>query len=253
MITKEQIETLRAVTGRVHHTESFGAVDGPGVRFVFFLQGCPLRCLYCHNPDSRSSSGGEEWTAGRAADEVLRYRNFIKAGGVTFSGGEPLVQPEFVHAVTTLLSERGMHVAIDTAGCVDITNEKVKAAVDTAQLILLDIKAADDDTAVRLTGRDLAQGYDLLDYCEKTGKDVWVRHVLLEGYTLDDGKLNTLAKKLAGYSCIKTVELLPFHKLGEPKWADAGIPYLLSDTPAASKEQTARAKEIFRSYKLNVQ
>lgn len=251
-VTPQVIEKLRAVKGQIYSIETFGTVDGPGIRYVLFLQGCPLRCLYCHNPDSVTINAGKEWSAGEAVDDILRYKNFIKSGGVTFSGGEPLLQPEFLIAVSTLLKEEGLHIAIDTAGCMKVAGE-VKEAVDTADLLLLDIKALEAEMAREISGKTSDQAFEMLDYCESIGKPVWVRQVLLKGYTLDKGQLTKLAQKLAKYSCIERVELLPFHKLGEPKWQDIDRPYTLYDTPATTKEEAEWAREIFRKEGIKVQ
>lgn len=232
------------VVGYIHHTESFGAVDGPGIRFVIFLQGCNLRCLYCHNPDSVACGGGEAMTAQAAADLVLRYRNFIRDGGVTFSGGEPLLQPEFVAATSRLLHEHGLHVAIDTAGQVPL--DKSRIAIDAADLLLLDIKAMDQQVGRELTGRDNTGAFATLDYCEETHKPVWIRHVLVPGYTLDNEQLAALAQRLTAYSCVEQIEILPFHKLGEPKWEEIGREYKLADTPATTQEEAEAARDIFR-------
>lgn len=238
------MDKLENVRGRIYHTESFGAVDGPGIRYVFFLQGCNLRCLYCHNPDALPFSGGEIWTAGEVVAETLRYKNFIKSGGVTLSGGEPLVQPEFVFAVTKLLHQEGIHVAIDTSGAEPL--ERTREAIDEADLLLLDIKAIDNDLSVKLCGQGNAGTFETLDYCEKIGKPVWIRHVLLQGYTLDEDMLKRLAQRLIEYSCIERVELLPFHKMGEVKWRATNLNYKLYDTPATTPEELDSAKDIFR-------
>ena len=250
MTEAEQI-ALRKVHGNIHHTETFGTVDGPGIRYVFFLQGCPLRCLYCHNPDSLSSHGGTSWTAGQIADEALRYRSFIRSGGVTFSGGEPLIQPEFVTAAIRLLHHEGIASAIDTSGSEN--PQRAKAALDAADLILLDIKAFSPELCTTITGHGNHNAFATLDYCDSIGKPVWIRHVLLQGYTLDEAELAPLAKYLAAYSCVKRIELLPFHKLGEPKWAAIEKSYLLADTPATTREQVAWAKSFFTANGLKVQ
>lgn len=245
------MEKLRQVTGAVHHTESFGAVDGPGLRFVLFLQGCPLRCLYCHNPDALPFQGGEQWTVGQAVDHILRYKNFIKSGGVTFSGGEPLSQPAFVAAVSQLLHREGIHVAVDTSGCEPLS--RARPAIDEADLLLLDIKAEEPALCLRLTGRAPTNAFLTLDYCESTGKPVWIRHVLLQGYTLDQALLESLAARLKPYRCIQRIELLPFHKLGELKWERLGRPYLLQDTPATSRVELEQAKALFTAQGFVVQ
>ncbi|MDR3345317.1 MAG: pyruvate formate lyase-activating protein [Oscillospiraceae bacterium] len=238
---KTPLAALKNVTGSVYHTETFGTVDGPGVRFVVFLQGCPLRCVYCHNPDSVSGRGKRR-TAGALVKEILQYRSFL-SGGVTFSGGEPLLQHKFVAACESLLADAGLSSVIDTAGL--LRPAEAAEAIGGAELILLDIKASSPEMALRLTGHDNRAGLATLEYCEKIGKPVWIRHVLLPGYTLNETELSALAVLLRPFSCIQQVELLPFHKFGEPKWAECGREYLLADTPAATKEETAWAREIF--------
>jgi len=244
---------LKKVTGTVHNTESFGAVDGPGIRYIFFLQGCPLRCLYCHNPDAIPGKGGTTWTAEEAVKEVMRYKSFIKSGGVTFSGGEPLLQPEFVYAAALLLKDEGVSTAIDTSGSQSPEDPVVQKAIDAAALILLDIKAWNSHTAVALTGKDTKNALATLEYCETIQKPVWIRYVLLPGYTMDDEQLAAMSDYLSGYKCVDCVELLPFHKLGEPKWQQLGKKYLLGGTPATTKAQTEHARAIIAARGLRVQ
>jgi len=244
---------LEKVTGTVHNTESFGAVDGPGIRYIFYLQGCPLRCLYCHNPDAIPGRGGTVWTAAKAAKEVMRYKSFIKSGGITFSGGEPLLQPEFVYAVTMLLKDEGVTTVIDTSGCQNPEDPAVRKAIDASDLLLLDIKAWNSEVAVTLTGRDTKNSLATLEYCETIQKPVWIRYVLLSGYTMDDGQLSAMADYLTKYKCVDRVELLPFHKLGEPKWQEMGKNYLLGDTAATSKAQAEHAKAVMSARGLRVQ
>ena len=244
-------KAARETRGFIHSWESFGTVDGPGVRVVVFLQGCPLRCLYCHNPDSVAVGGGETWTAGQVLDTCLRYRGFMRQGGVTLSGGEPLLQADFCAAVIRLLKEEGIHVAVDTSGCILL--ERAKEAVDLADLLLLDIKADDPATSTALTGNDGRNAWKLLDYCESTDKKVWIRHVLLHGYTLDSEALATLADRLKAYHCVEKVELLPFHKMGEYKWESMDRPYQLAGVEATTGEETEWAREIFRARGIPVQ
>jgi len=240
---------MTQTTARIYHTETFGTVDGPGVRFVFFLQGCPLRCLYCHNPDSINPGGGAEWTAGQAVREVLRYRSFIQ--GVTFSGGEPLMQPEFVLEVTQRLKALGIHVAIDTAGVPDLPS--CAAAIDAADLMIIDVKAAWKELSRKLTGRSPERAFNTLDYCEHTGKRVWVRHVLIPGWTLNSRQLAALAQKLRPYQCIELIELLPFHQMGVHKWEGAGMAYHLQDTPCPTSEAVEEAADLFADMGFRVQ
>lgn len=231
-------------TGRIHSLETFGAVDGPGVRFVVFLQGCPLRCRFCHNPDTWNPTEGTEMTAEELTEQIASYRNFIRNGGVTISGGEPLLQPEFVRALLEQCRAIGLHTAVDTSGGVPLS--RAKPVVDAADLLLLDIKDIDPEDCRSLTGQDNRSALTILDYCEQTGKPVWIRHVLIPGLTLREDKLVRLAKKLSAYQCIQKVELLPFHKMGEYKWDQLNRPYTLAETPAPDQEELCRAKEIFR-------
>lgn len=250
-MTPEKRNALRSVQGRIHSMESFGSVDGPGIRYVLFLQGCPLRCLYCHNPDSNPLQGGEIWTAGQAVDDMVRYKRFIQKGGVTLSGGEPLIQPEFCTAVCELLQEEGIHSAIDTSGSEDPF--RVQSAIDAADLLLLDIKAYSPKISLALTGRDNRHAFATLDYCESIQKSVWIRHVVVPGYTLDEKELHALADKLSHYTCIEKIELLAFHQLGAYKWESLGRSYKLHDTPAVSQEEMVPLREIFRSRGFSVQ
>ena len=230
-------------TGRIHSVESFGTLDGPGIRYVLFLQGCPLRCLYCHNPDTLAPAGGKTMTAGDILADILTYRPFIARGGVTLSGGEPLLQPGFVCELLDGCREHSLHTALDTSGAVPLARSA--PALDRADLILLDVKAFDADLCSALTGTGPANTLATLEYCESAGKPVWIRHVLVPGHTLDAARLERLADHLLRYACIRKIELLPFHKMGEYKWASLGRPYLLKDTPPPTAAQLQAARDIF--------
>lgn len=231
------------VTGRVHSIESFGAVDGPGIRFIIFVQGCPLQCKFCHNPDSWDPAYGKKMDSDYLIQEILSYRNFIKTGGVTISGGEPLLQPAFVKAILDGCREHDIHTALDTAGSIPLS--VCQDAVDAADMLLLDIKDIDSEDCKELTGRGNENAFALLDYCEKIQKPVWIRHVVIPTLTLNWDKLTRLAKRLSGYSCIEKVELLPFHKMGEYKWEVLQKTYHLSEIQPPSRTEMARAREIF--------
>ena len=232
-----------SITGRIHSLESFGAVDGPGIRFVVFFQGCPLRCLFCHNPDSWDIRGGTEMNAEDLAREIYTYKNYL-SGGVTFSGGEPLLQPEFCEALMNRLQDYGMHVAIDTSGAIPPQN--VNRILNKADLLLLDIKSIDNQLCEKITGMGNQNALATLKFREKIGKPVWIRHVILPQYTLDFPLLEQMADALKGYSCIEKIELLPFHKMGEFKWEAMKETYLLSDIEPPSKEDMAAVKNIFQ-------
>ena len=232
------------VTGRIHSIESFGTLDGPGIRYVLFMQGCPLRCLYCHNPDARSLDAGMTMTAGEVLADILTYRPFIARGGVTLSGGEPLLQPDFACELLDGCREHSLHSAIDTSGASPLS--EARPALDRADLILLDVKALDDDLCVALTGASNHNTLATLEYCEATHKPVWIRHVLVPGLTLDEARLSRLADHLLRYACIRKIELLPFHKMGEYKWKALACPYVLGETPVPADEEMQRARAVFR-------
>lgn len=236
--------------GYVHSVESFGAVDGPGIRFVVFTQGCPLRCLFCHNPDTWNKFEGTRVTADEMFEQIIQYKNFIEKGGVTISGGEPLMQVDFVTDLLTLCKEAGLHTAIDTSGAVPL--ETSKPAIEAADMLLLDIKDIDKADCLKLTGQSNGNAMAILNHCDYLEKDVWIRHVLVPGYTLNDDKLDRLAKVLAWYPCIKKIELIPFHKMGEYKWEYINTPYQLSDVRATTPQEVEHAKEIMRKYELPV-
>ncbi len=228
--------------GRIHSVESFGTLDGPGVRYIVFLQGCPLRCRYCHNPDTWETAGGHEISVEALTREIVSCRNFICSGGVTLSGGEPLMQPEFALALLQACRNAGFHTALDTAA--SIPPEHAKPVLDAADLILLDIKSADDVLCRELTGRGNANALAALDHCEATGKPVWIRHVLVPGFTLDDEKLRELAETLRPYRCIERIDLLGFHRLGFFKWDALHIPNPLAETPEVTEAERQHAETV---------
>jgi pyruvate formate lyase activating enzyme len=190
-------------------------------------------------------------TAQELVADILRYKNFIKSGGVTLSGGEPLYQPDFAGEVIRLCSENRIHTAIDTSGAVPL--DVCRKAVSGAGLIILDIKSIDSDVCRRLTGTGNEDTLRLLDFCEEIKKDVWIRQVIVPGLTLDGALLKRTAAHLAGYSCIKKVELLPFHKTGEYKWKEQGLDYTLYSVNEPTVEEMDEAREIFKACGLEMQ
>lgn len=236
-------------TGRVHSTESFGSVDGPGIRFLIFLQGCAMRCRYCHNPDTWATDGGEIKTVGELLDTAEKYRAYWgKEGGVTVSGGEPLLQIDFLIDLFTEAKRRGIHTCIDTAGQPFTRNEpfisKFRALCALTDLFLVDIKHIDPGPHRQLTGRDNANILELLTYLSKMQKPVWIRQVLLPGVTDDEAALIRTRAFLDTLENIQKVEVLPYHSFGAYKWEELGIPYTLSDALPPTKEQVERAEKI---------
>lgn len=236
--------------GRIHSIESFGTVDGPGIRFVVFLQGCPLRCLYCHNPDTWDNGGSEtlEYLPEELMEEALRYKSFIARGGVTVTGGEPLLQPVFLKEFFSLCRKNGIHTALDTSGYV--YSSKVLEVLDLTDLVMLDIKTLNKDLHEKLTGVKGDNTLKMLDYLEEKHIPVWIRHVVVPALTDNKEDLEQLANYLSKYKCIEKVELHPYHTMGVPKYESMGIEYPLAKTPSLTKEELNRAKEIFTRHGL---
>ncbi|MFD0415885.1 pyruvate formate-lyase-activating protein [Streptomyces sp. NPDC127108] len=238
--------TRRPVTGSVHSWDLSTGVDGPGTRFVTFLAGCPLTCLYCHNPDTWRMRSGRRSTVDDVLTEAAKYTAFIAAagGGATVSGGEPLLQPVFTgELLHRLKHELGLHTALDTSGFLGA--RATDALLRDVDLVLLDIKSWDRETYRRVTGRPLRPTLDFADRLAALGKDVWVRFVLVPGLTDDPANVDGVARFAAGLGNVSRVDVLPFHKLGMAKWDALGKDFTLRDTPTPTPRQLAAAREIF--------
>jgi len=234
--------------GFIHSFESFGTKDGPGIRFVFFMQGCPLRCLYCHNPDTwKMSDYKYEMTPEEAFGEVEKVRDFVR-GGVTVSGGEPLMQAEFILELFKLCKANGIHTAIDTSGY--LLNDTIKEVLKYTDLVLLDIKHIVGSKYKRLTGRELSPTLQFMQYLEEVKKPVWVRYVLVPGYSDDEQDLHEWARYVSQFDIVQRVDILPFHQMAKHKWEELGRTYELEDTTSPSKEEIEKVEQIFSQYKL---
>ncbi|MBQ8284367.1 MAG: pyruvate formate lyase-activating protein [Clostridia bacterium] len=239
------------MTGHIHSFESFGTVDGPGIRFVVFLQGCPLRCKYCHNPDTWNA-GGEEYTAEAVAQRVLRYKNYFgENGGVTVTGGEPLLQIDFVTELFTILKEKGIHTCVDTSGFTfnpdsKISVEKHTKLLEVADLFLLDIKHIDDKKCRDLTGKSNENTLAFARFLSEKGKPMWIRQVLVPDITDDENDLKRVRAFIDELRTVEKVEVLPYHTLGVNKYEKLGLAYPLKDTQAPSKEKVAEARQILK-------
>ena len=230
--------------GYVHSLQSLGTVDGPGVRSVVFLSGCPLRCSYCHNPDTWERQENQLTDANELAERLLRFYPYIKNGGVTFSGGEPLLQAEFVAEVASILKKEELHIAIDTCGVPE--TPATERLIEVADLFLLDIKMTTEEDYKRHTGGSLAATMAVLDRLEKMDKDVWIRHVVVPNINDTEEDILRFADLIKGYRCIKKVELLPFKNLCLEKYRALNIPFPLADTPPMRAEEIERFENTLK-------
>nr|WP_274595117.1 pyruvate formate-lyase-activating protein [Mariprofundus erugo] len=235
------------LSGFVHSFEMGSAVDGPGMRFVLFVSGCPLRCLYCHNPDTIKMHNGTLMTVDHVIGEMAEYASFLRfAGGITISGGEPLMQAHFIREIFYLAKhDLHLHTALDTQGFLAAQLED--EWFDDVDLVLLDIKHIDADKYQALTGHELQPTLDFARRLSDAGKAMWIRYVLVPGYTDAVEDVEKLAEFIATLNGVERVEVLPFHKLGEHKWEELGFKYQLKEVQPPGAELTARVVGQFRA------
>jgi pyruvate formate lyase activating enzyme len=235
--------------GHIHSLQSFGTVDGPGVRYVVFLQGCPMRCLYCHNPDTWAIGAGEEMEASYIIEQYVRNEGFYTNGGLTVTGGEPLLQIDFVLELFTLAKERNIHTCIDTSG---ITykpenkeyNAKLDKLLDLTDLVMLDIKHIDPEKHKALTGQPNDGILAFAKLLSDKNIDIWIRHVVVPGYTDDDKYLEELGYFIGGLKSLKALDVLPYHNMAIPKYENLGIDYVLKDVPPLDKSEALEKKKV---------
>ena len=237
--------------GRISATESFGSVDGPGIRFIVFVQGCRYRCQYCHNPETWEREGGYEATAQEIFRQAWRYRPYWKqTGGITVSGGEPLLQLAFVTELFRIAKVKGVNTVIDTAGEPFTYDEPFFSAFEEllplTDLFLLDLKQIDDVKHRTLTGVSNESALALARFLSERGKRMWIRHVLVPGWTTGEDDLRRLSDFIASLKTVDRVEVLPYHAMALHKYEELHLPYRLGDTPAPTAEEIARAEEILR-------
>ncbi len=240
------------IIGHVHSLESFGSVDGPGVRFVIFLQGCNLRCRYCHNPETWCG-GGEPWTAEDLLEKAWRCRSYwgksMKNGGITVSGGEPLLQIDFLIEFFKMAKARGIHTTLDTAGQpFDENNiewmEKFDELLKYTDLVMLDLKEMDEKKHIKLTGRTNKNILAMARYLSNHEIPMWIRHVLVPDLTDDEEGLRQMDSFLQSLKTVERIEVLPYHSMGTYKWEKLGIPYSLKDARIPTKEEVKRAEKL---------
>ncbi len=239
-----------ATRGWVHSIETAGTLDGPGIRFVVFTSGCPLRCVYCHNPDARAMHGGRRRTAGDLVEELESYAPFLRitGGGLTVSGGEPLLQPAFVEAIFGGARELGVHTALDTSGF--LGKRASDRLLQLTDLTLLDIKSFDPATYRSVTGVSLRPTLDFARRLSAMRRPAWIRFVLVPGVTDAPANVAGVADFVATLANVERVEVLPFHKMGEYKWAALGLPYTLEDIQPPSTAQVEEVRQVFRQRDL---
>lgn len=236
----------KEIKGRIHSFESLGTVDGPGIRFVIFMQGCPLRCLYCHNPDTWIPNAGTEYTPQEVCNKALKYKSYIKNGGVTVTGGEPTMQLDFLIELYKLLKKNGIHTCCDTSGYMfnEKTKEKFDQLIQYCDLFLLDLKEIDPQKHIKITKVKIDNILNFARYLSENKKPVWIRHVLLPGYTDNLEDLVNLRKFIETLNNVEKVEILPYHTMGLIKYKNLGIDYPLVGVQPPSKESVQLAKKI---------
>ena len=237
------------MAGRIHSFESFGTVDGPGIRFVVFLQGCSLRCQYCHNPDTWGA-GGKQYSAEEVALQAMRYKNYFgDKGGVTVTGGEPLLQIDFVTELFTILKAKGVHTCVDTSGITfqpdnAVSVEKHKKLLEVADLFLLDIKHIDEEKCKNLTGQSNGNTLAFARFLSDNKKPIWIRQVLVPNITDDENDLKATRKFIETLETVERIEVLPYHTMGTVKYEKLGIEYPLVGVEAPTKERVQNARRI---------
>ena len=237
------------IKGRIHSLESFGAVDGPGIRYLIFLKGCNMRCQYCHNVDTWNPETDNLMTADELLDKAERFRSYWgQEGGITVSGGEALLQIDFLIDLFRKAHERGINTTLDTSAQPFTREEpffsKFNELLKYTDLVMLDIKHIDDEEHKKLTGHTNKNILDMATCLSDHGKAMWIRHVLVPGITDDDGQLHRLRAFIDTLKTVERVEILPYHTLGVFKWKELGIPYALEDVEPPTKEQVEHAREI---------
>lgn len=230
--------------GKIHSFESMGTVDGPGLRYVIFMQGCHLKCKYCQNRDTWDCNKGELYSVNDITEKILNYKNYIMTnGGVTVSGGEPILQVKFLINLFKELKKYGIHTAIDTSGSFTIT-EDIKELINLTDLFLLDIKSINDDICKDLCGVSNKRELEFAKYLSENGKDMWIRQVLIPGYTDKEEDLIKLKEFIENLKTVKNIEVLGYHDMGKFKWEDLGLKYELENVRTAKIEDVEKAKKI---------
>ena len=235
--------------GRIHSLESFGTVDGPGVRFVVFVQGCPMRCAYCHNPDTWAMTGGTMMEPAEIIEQYEKNKGFYRGGGITVTGGEPLMQVDFLIDLFTLAKAKDIHTCIDSSGIAFNPDsaqfmEKLDHLMTLTDLVMLDIKHIDPEKHQELTAQPNQRILEFAAYLNEKQVDMWIRHVVVPGITDDDQYLDALGYFIGQFTNLKALDILPYHTMGEVKYQKLGMEYKLKGVPAMDKEKALEKKKI---------
>lgn len=235
--------------GKIHSVESFGTVDGPGVRFVVFFQGCPMRCAYCHNPDTWQLEDGEEMSADEILQQMTRNLPFYRTGGLTATGGEPMMQLPFLTELFTKAKENKIHTCLDTSGIMYAKERlpEMEKLMQVTDLVMLDIKHMEAEAHQKLTQHGNENIFEFARYLDAIEKPIWIRHVVVPGITFEQEQLMALGKFLKTFSHVEKLEVLPYHAMGKVKYENLGIEYVLKDTPQLTKAEAKEAEEIIRA------
>ena len=236
---------MEQLTGKIHSFESFGTVDGPGIRFIVFMQGCSLKCKYCHNRDTWDIDSGNIYTVDEVLEKILKAKVYLTTsnGGVTISGGEPLLQTDFILALFKQLKKFNIHTAIDTSGSIKI-NKKIEELLSYTDLVLLDIKHIDNEKCIELTGAPNENTLNFAKYLSDNNIPMWIRQVLIPGITDDKNDLLKLKEFISTLNGVENIEILPYHNIGKYKWEALNLEYPLKDIPVANQEDVEKANQI---------
>ena len=235
--------------GRIHSTESFGSVDGPGIRFVVFVKGCPMRCAYCHNPDTWEATGGTEMTPEELMEMYDRNKSFYTKGGITVTGGEPLMQIDFVTELFALAKKKNVHTCLDTSGIAFNPDnpelmKKFDALMEVTDLVMLDIKHIDPEKHLDLVKQPNTNILKFAAYLDEKNVDMWIRHVVVPGWTDDDKYLYELGYFIGQFKNLKALDALPYHTMGKKKYDERGIPYRLEGVPQMEQKALLEKKQV---------
>lgn len=243
---------MSPVKGRIHSSETYATVDGPGIRYIVFFQGCPLQCKYCHNRDTWDARGGTEMEVAEVLEEFKKYLPFYlrSGGGMTASGGEPTLQPEFLNELFVGVRDLGANTAINTTGYVNL--DTVEIFIDNTDLVLLDLKVMDREKHRELTGVDNDLIIEFAKYLDSINKPMWIRHVIIPGHTDDREDIKTMVAFLKNFDNVDRVELLPYHTFGESKWAQLGCQYPLKGVEPPDRELLLELASSYESLGVEV-